>query len=367
MACGCLVKVANHSLRNKVFLNPRCRPTGVFFFILALGQFSWYFHVVLLITPMSVIYSLVVPAHNEEGNIEPLYLAIRPVMEGLGAPWELIIVDDGSSDGTYKVVEKLRQGDNRIKLIRFRRNFGQTAAWSAGFDHAQGKYVIVMDADMQNDPKDIPVMLKEMELKGYDVISGWRKNRKDKSYMNLLSKIGNAVHRSITGEKIHDHGCSLKIYKKEALYDLELYGEMHRYITALLSWKGFKVGEVVVTHHPRHSGRTNYSIRKKIKGFLDLVVVKFWIQYSARPMHFFGAIGMVLIVAGLLLGGTLGTLWVLRIIGLAGRSTPLLAVMLFLVGIQFLLTGVLADVVSHTYYMQKKAYSIRDMKGFTAD
>ena len=172
------------------------------------------------------------------------------------------------------------------------------------------------------------------------------------------------MNRWVTGEKIHDHGCSLKIYKKEALVDLELYGEMHRYITALLSWKGFRVGEVVVRHHTRKHGKTKYSVKKKLKGFLDLVIVKFWIQYSARPMHFFGSIGAVFVAAGLVLGGTLGVLWLFRIIGLASRSTPLLAVMMVLLGVQFFLTGVLADVVAHTYYAQKKAYSIKKTSGF---
>lgn len=309
-------------------------------------------------------YSVVIPAKNEEESIRPLYGAIKAVMQPLSGDWELIIINDGSEDQTEAIVKELRQEDGRIKLITFRRGFGQTAAWSAGFDHAAGDYVIVMDADLQNDPQDIPAMIAKMEAEDLDVISGWRKNRQDKGSLKLGSHIGNWIHRLVTGEKIHDHGCSLKVYRKEALKDLELYGEMHRYITALLSWKGFRVGEMVVRHHPRRYGRSNYNARKKIKGFLDLVVVKFWIQYSARPMHFFGAIGVAFIVAGFLLGGTLGVLWLFRIIGLAGRSTPLLAVLLVLLGFQFLLTGVLADVVAKTYYTQKKAYSIKSTAGF---
>lgn len=309
-------------------------------------------------------YSVVVPAHNEEKSIKPLYEAVAAVMDPLGGAWELIIIDDGSDDGTNQAIRGLRQADERVKLIQFRRSFGQTAAWSAGFDHATGDYVIVMDADLQNDPHDIPALIAQMEKDDLDVISGWRKNRQDKGSLKLASHIGNWIHRAVTGEKIHDHGCSLKVYRKEALKDLELYGEMHRYITALLSWKGFRVGEMVVHHHPRRYGTSNYSVRKKLKGFLDLVVVKFWIQYSARPMHFFGAIGVVCIVAGFLLGGTLGILWLLRYIALAGRSTPLLAVLLVLLGFQFLLSGVLADVVAKTYYIQKKAYSIKSTEGF---
>lgn len=309
-------------------------------------------------------YSVVVPAHNEERSVEPLYEGAREVMEGLGKDWEIIFIDDGSTDGTLKRMRELHVRDARVKIVAFRRQFGQTAGWSAGFDCAQGDYVIVLDADLQNDPADIPAMLQKMQAEGLDVISGWRKDRQDHASLKQFSKVGNWVHRLVTGEKIHDHGCSLKIYRREALQDLELYGEMHRYITALLSWKGFKVGEMVVRHHPRQHGRTNYSIRKKLKGFLDLIVVKFWIQYSARPMHFFGAAGAVFIAAGFMLGGTLGVLWVLRLISLANRSTPLLAVLLVLLGFQFVLTGVLADVVAHTYYAQRKAYSVKSLYGF---
>ena len=308
-------------------------------------------------------YSIVVPAHNEEDSLPPLYQALKPVMEGMGKEWELIIVDDGSTDGTLKRALELTARDPHVKLIEFRRQFGQTAAWSAGFDKASGDIVIVMDADMQNDPADIPAMVQMLDVENLDVVSGWRKERHDKKALMLGSKIGNLLRRWVTGEKIHDHGCSLKVYRREALEGLELYGEMHRYITALMSWKGFRVGEMVVKHHPRKYGKTKYSIKKKLKGFLDLFVVKFWIQYSARPMHFFGAIGAGFILTGFVLGGTLGTLWLFRIIGLANRTTPLLAVLMVLLGFQFLLTGVLADQVAKTYYAEKKAYTIRKTVG----
>lgn len=310
-------------------------------------------------------YSIVVPAHNEEGSVQALYEATKGIFETMDGSWELIVVDDGSTDSTYKILSDISERDSHVKVIQFRRSFGQTAGWSAGFDAAQGDIVIVMDADLQNDPKDIPAMIKKLNDEDYDVISGWRKDRKDKSMLKIGSRIGNFIRRKVTGEKIHDQGCSLKVYRKEALQDLELYGEMHRYITALLTWKGFRVGEMVVRHHARKHGTTNYTIRKKLKGFLDLLIVKFWIQYSARPMHLFGAIGALFITAGFLLGGTLGTLWLFRIIGLAGRSTPLLAVLLVLLGFQFLLAGVLADIVAHTYYAQKKPYSIKETKGFS--
>ncbi|MEX1112777.1 MAG: glycosyltransferase family 2 protein [Candidatus Andersenbacteria bacterium] len=309
-------------------------------------------------------YSVVVPAHNEEDSLRPLYEAVKGVFEQLDGDWELIVIDDGSDDNTYGVLQELHKQDPRVKTIRFRRQFGQTAGWSAGFDHAQGEFVVVLDADMQNDPQDIPAMLEKLEKDDLDVVSGWRKDRKDKGSLKVFSKIGNSLRKWVTGEKIHDHGCSLKVYRKEALEDLELYGEMHRYITALLTWKGYKVGEMVVRHHPRTTGKTKYNVRKKMKGILDLLVVKFWIQYSARPMHFFGAIGGTFILLGFILGGTLGTLWLFRIIGLANRTSPLLAVLLVLLGFQFLLSGVVADVVAHTYYAEKKAYSIKDKNGF---
>jgi len=319
-------------------------------------------------------YSVVVPARNEERSIRPLYEALRPVMdemtkeaatEDYSKPqWELILIDDGSDDATPSVMQEIKRQDPRVKLIQFRRTFGQTASWSAGFDHAQGDYVIVMDADLQNDPRDIPAMFAKMLRENLDVISGWRKNRQDKEYVKLGSKIGNWLHRVVTGEKIHDHGCSLKIYKKEALQDLELYGEMHRYITALLAWKGFRIGEMVVNHRPRKYGHTKYSIKKKLKEFLDLIVVKFWVQYSARPMHFFGIFGTIFIATGFILGGSIAVIWLLRITGFANSSLPLLAVVLVLLGFHFLLTGVLADVVAKTYYLEKKPYSIKSTAGF---
>jgi len=309
-------------------------------------------------------YSIIVPARNEEESLPPLYQAVKPVMDQLGSDWELIFIDDGSSDGTLAVMQKLQAQDPHVKIIQFRRNFGQTAAWSAGFDKAQGDYVVVLDADLQNDPADIPALISHMKAENLDVISGWRKDRQDNGGMVFLSKLGNWIHRWVTGEKIHDHGCSLKVYRREALQDLELYGEMHRYITALLSWKGFRVGEMVVRHHPRRHGHTKYSVKKKLKGFLDLIVVKFWVQYSARPMHFFGAIGMFFILLGLLLGGTIFGIWLMRITGFANSSLPLAAVVLVLLGFQFLLSGVLADVVAKTYYLEKKPYSIKSVTGF---
>lgn len=308
-------------------------------------------------------YSVVIPAFNEEGNIAPLAEAVRRVMDGLGE-WELLYVDDGSGDGTYAAMQRARAADPRVKLIRFRRNFGQTAAWAAGFDHAAGDVVVCLDADLQNDPEDIPPMIKKLLLENYDVVSGWRKERRDSLEKRIVSRVANALRRMVTKEHIHDSGCSLKVYRREALADLELYGEMHRYITALLTWRGYRVGELPVRHHPRFSGTTKYNLRRTIKGLLDLLIVKFWMQYSARPIHFFGTIGIALAVLGVLLGGTLAALWALRIIALQNRTSPLLAVLLVLLGVQFIMTGVLADIAAKNYYTAKKTYAIWAKEGF---
>jgi len=310
-------------------------------------------------------FSVVIPAYNEEENIPRLAERVAAVLNRLTREWELIFIDDGSRDRTYEAMSASRARDHRIKLIRFRRNFGQSAGWQAGFDHARGDIVIGMDADLQNDPEDIPAMVAKLENEGYDVVSGWRAERKGSVVLAVLSKIGNWLRRRMTGEKIHDHGCSLKVYRRTCLDGIELYSDLHRrYITALLSWKGYRVGEMKVRHHPRTFGATKYSIRKKWKGLLDLLVVKFWIQYSTRPIHLFGTIGVVLAAAGFLLGGTLTVLWVLRMISLQDRTSPLLAVLFIIIGLQFVMTGILADVVAKNYYATKKAYTIDRAEGF---
>jgi len=310
-------------------------------------------------------FSIIVPARDEERNIAPLTKAIRAVMDTLG-PWELLFIDDGSTDGTFSAMEREHAADARVKIIRFRRNFGQTAAWAAGFSHVAGDIVVCLDADLQNDPRDIPGLVRTLLADGYDVVSGWRQTRADGLGKRIISTIGNLLRRFVTKERIHDSGCSLKVYHRECLKDLELYGEMHRYITSLLTWKGYRVGEQAVAHHARRSGRTKYTLRRTVKGFLDLLIVKFWMQYSARPIHLFGSIGVVLAGTGLLLGALLGSLWLLRIISLQGRSSPLLAVLLVIIGVQFVMTGILADIVAKNYYVTKKAYTIAERKGFTA-
>jgi glycosyltransferase involved in cell wall biosynthesis len=311
-------------------------------------------------------YSVIVPAYNEEGNIELLVEKIKEVMNSMSPDWELIFINDGSRDKTYEKMLAARQSDSRIKIICFRGRFGQSAGWQAGFDFASGEIVITMDADMQNDPADIPAMVKMVKEEGFDAVSGWRASRQDSLYLKVLSKIGNWLRRIMTGDKIHDHGCSLKVYKKECLESIDFYSDLHRrYITALLTWKGFNVGEMKTRHHARRYGVSKYSIRKKWKGLLDLLVVKFWMQYSTRPIHLFGSIGILISGAGFLLGGTLGVLWLLRMISLQNRTSPLLAVLLVVIGLQLVMTGFIADTVAMTYYSTKRAYTIENLAGLT--
>ena len=234
--------------------------------------------------------TIVIPVYNEEENISPLYNELKEVLSPI-EDYEIIFIDDGSTDGTYKELTKIHKfGD--IKIIKFRRNFGQTAALKAGFDFALGDILITMDADMQNDPKDIINIMKEMEDSKYDAISGWRYERRDKITKKIYSRLSNWLARKLTGLKIHDFGCTLKAYKKECIKDLELYGEIHRYIPALLSWRGYKIKEIKVNHRKRKYGKTKYNFWRLFKGLLDIINIKFWIKYSTRPLHFFGIIGI---------------------------------------------------------------------------
>jgi len=235
-------------------------------------------------------YSVVIPAFNEEQNVPIVAEQVSAALDLLGAPWEIIFIDDGSTDGTYRAMETCRATEPRVKIIRFKRNFGQSLGWRAGFDHASGEIIISMDADLQNDAQDIPAMVRKLEEEDYDVISGWRGERKDATHLRFLSAVGNWLRRLLTGDAIHDQGCSLKVYRRKCLEGLDFCGDLHRrYITAILRWKGYRVGELKIRHHRRRYGSSKYTIRKKWNGILDLLVVAFWIQHSTQPVHSAGA------------------------------------------------------------------------------
>lgn len=299
-----------------------------------------------------MLISLVIPVYNEEENLGPLYEEIKEVIHPLAFDFEIIFVDDGSTDSTYKRLFELSKKDPRITIIKFRSNFGQSAALKAGFDRSKGKYIITMDADLQNDPKDIPALLNEMESEDYDVISGWRYNRHDPFSKKLVSKFANFLRNKFTNEKIHDSGCTLKIYKQECTQDLDLYGELHRYIPALLAWKGYKVGELKTNHRERLHGHSKYNWRRLIKGFLDLLVITFWQRYSVRPIHIFGSIGIVLGFLGGIVALYLGILRLFFGGGLSDRPLFTASIMLLVIGVQFLTMGILADIMVKVYYGQ---------------
>ncbi|MBI4666408.1 MAG: glycosyltransferase family 2 protein [Nitrospinae bacterium] len=309
--------------------------------------------------------SLVVPIYNEEDNIEPFMAEVVSVLERLEGGFEIVAVDDGSKDGTYEKLVALHKKDRRIRVIKFRGNFGQTAAFAAGFDHARGEIIITIDADLQNDPKDIPAMVAKLE-EGFDIVAGWRKDRKDKFVSRRLpSIIANRIISSTTNVHLHDYGCSLKVFRREVIKNIKLYGEMHRFIPAIASWMGVSVAEMPVNHRPRVAGKSKYGIGRTIRVLLDLLTVKFLLSYSTRPIQIFGLIGMI---SGLM--GFLIALWVtyqrlFMDIPLSNRPILQLAILLIFIGVQFVSMGLLAELQSRTYHESqgKAIYVIKETLG----
>lgn len=302
--------------------------------------------------------SVVAPVFNEEGNVRELHKRIVEACETLGKTYEVIFVDDGSKDDTVKNCEGL----SPLTLIKFRKNFGQTAAMDAGFKQAHGEIIITMDSDLQNDPKDIPLLLAEMD-KGYDVVSGWRFQRKDNLSKHLASRAANLLRKVLINDTIHDSGCSLKAYKKECFQDVDLFGEMHRFIPAILELQGYKVGEVKVTHHPRIHGVTKYNWKRGVKGVVDMISVWFWRKFSNRPLHLFGGAGMLFTALG---AAILVWMAVEKIFfggSISERNWPLLGVFFVLVGIQLFISGLLADIILKSYYKTRGTmnYNIKEI------
>lgn len=313
--------------------------------------------------------SVIIPLYNEEENAPILHDELQRALPAVG-DYEVIYIDDGSCDNTARVLKTLVHGDKKFRAVLLARNFGQTAAISAGIDHAAGGVIVTMDADLQNDPRDIPKLLSKIE-EGYDVVSGWRKIRHDKLLSRRLpSQIANYIISRITGVHLHDYGCTLKAYRSSMIKDVRLYGEMHRFIPAYMSWYGARVIEVPVNHRPRTLGKTKYGIWRTFKVVLDLIFVKFLLKYMGRPMHFFGGLG-----AAILLGSFATGIWALLLKFLRGTSfisTPLPLITVFLagVGIQFILLGLLAEILVRIYFESggRKKYFIKETVNFpTAD
>ncbi len=243
-------------------------------------------------------YSVVVPVMNEEENVELLYDRITEVLRKMRKPYEIIMVDDGSTDQTFSILKSLHEKDSNLKVVKFRRNFGQSAAMAAGFERTRGRVVISMDGDLQNDPKDIPALVSKLE-EGHDIVAGWRKNRMDKMLIRKVpSKLANKIIRFFTGVKLHDTGCSLKVYRSEIIHKIRLYGEMHRFIPALARIEGASIAEMVVDHHPRQFGESKYNLTRTFRVIMDLTTLNFFIKYLNRPIHFFGMFSFLFNISG---------------------------------------------------------------------
>lgn len=305
-----------------------------------------------------VYLSVVVPLYNEEGNVAELHQKIFEAVSKIGKSFEIIFIDDGSKDKTVEIARTL----SPLKLIVFRKNFGQTAAFDAGFKSAVGEIIITLDGDLQNDPADIPLLLEKID-EGYDVVSGWRFNRQDPWSKKIPSRIANFLRKILIRDTIHDSGCSLKAYRRECFDGVDLFGEMHRFIPAILEMDGFRVAEVKVSHHPRLHGVTKYNWKRGMKGFVDMMSIWFWRKYSYRPLHLFGGGGVLLFSTG-----TAILIWMLieKIVfheALAQRIWPLVGIFFLLIGVQLFISGLLADMVVRSYYQGRSRmnYTIRQI------
>jgi glycosyltransferase involved in cell wall biosynthesis len=305
--------------------------------------------------------SILVPIYNEKDNVRPLGAALLEVLDGMQKQFEIILVNDGSTDGSAEELDRLAGSDARIKVIHLKRNYGQTAALMAAIDHAKGDVLIPMDGDLQNDPKDIPRLLACID-EGYDVVSGWRKDRQDNAFSRTLpSKIANWLISTISGVPLHDYGCSLKAYRRDILSNVRLYGEMHRFVPIYAAWEGARITELVVTHHPRRFGSSKYGLGRINRVVLDLILVRFMQKAFDRPIHFFGSVGTIAFGFS-----AVAAIWALGLKIFAGTSfisTPLLlfAVFFGLSGVLFILLGLIAELQMRVYYesQSKRHYSLR--------
>lgn len=307
--------------------------------------------------------SVVIPLLNEEESIPHLYRSLTDAMDAYGRAYEVIIVDDGSRDRSFALLKEIAEQDLRYTIVRLRRNFGQTAAFAAGFAQARGEVIITMDADLQNDPRDVPLLMAKID-EGYDIVSGWRKDRQDRFWdRRLPSMIANRLISNVTDVQLHDYGCSLKAYRREVLQHVRLYGELHRFIPALASQVGGTVTEVPVNHHARQFGRSKYGISRTIRVMLDLITVWFLGTYATRPIHVFGTIGLLSVGMGLLTGIYLTFLKIFFDQDIGGRPLLLLAVLLVVIGVQLITMGLIGEMVIRTYYesQAKPIYYVRDI------
>lgn len=306
--------------------------------------------------------SVLVPVKDEAETVEELATRVAAVLDGLGKSFEILFIDDGSGDGTADRVRQARQRDRRVRLIRLRRNFGKAAALSAGFDHSRGRLLLTMDGDLQDDPDEIPRLLAALEEGEFDLVSGWKKERRDPAGKRLPSLLFNWATRKLAGVPLHDFNSGFKVYRREVLEQIAIYGELHRYIPVLASRHGFTIGEVAVNHLPRRHGVSKYGWDRLYKGLLDLLTVLFITKYTRRPLHLFGAFGLVFLGGGFGINLYLAILW-LRGQTLSNRPLLLLGVLLMLLGIQVLTTGLLGEMITFKNFRREDSYSIKETVG----
>jgi glycosyltransferase involved in cell wall biosynthesis len=307
--------------------------------------------------------SIVVPVYNEEENVDELYARLTNAAAALGRSYEIVVVDDGSTDETYTRLKRLAANDPRLKVVHFGRNFGQTAAMAAGFDYAEGAVVVPLDGDLQNDPADIALLLEKLD-EGYDVVSGWRKDRKDNVLRRIPSRLANWLIGLVTGVHLHDYGCTLKAYRASAIHGMRLYGEMHRFLPALAYQEGARVTELPVRHHPRRHGKSKYGLGRTLRVVLDLITVKFLSSYGTKPSYIFGGSGILLCLGGIAAGCI--ALYQKWVDGVYVYRNPviLIAVFLFLLGFLCILMGLMAELIIRTYHesQAKPIYRVREVQ-----
>lgn len=307
--------------------------------------------------------SIIVPVYNEGENIRAVYDAVRSISPNALPLFELIFIDDGSTDQSAEILKRLGEHDERIMVVTMARNFGQTAALAAGITYAHGDIIVTMDGDMQNDPRDIPSLIVKLN-EGYDVVSGWRKERKDSFVTRFVpSWCANKLISFVTGVRLRDYGCTLKAYRKGAFAGLELYGEMHRFIPALAAWNGARIAEIPVQHHARVHGRSHYGMGRIARVFLDLVVVKFLLSFRTRPIQFFGPVGLGAIFLGMALFALVVWMKIVRSTDMTGNPFFLFAFISILLGVQFIVLGLLAEILSRVYYsnQDRKTYVVKEV------
>ncbi len=301
--------------------------------------------------------SIVIPVLNEQENIVPLFNHTLAVLKKNFKSYEIIYVDDGSKDKTFQILKDLHSKNKCLKVISFRRNFGKAAGLSAGFAKAEGKYVVTMDGDLQDNPDEIPKLIKIME-KGYDMVTGWKTTKHKGSLRTIPSRVFNKLSKRITGVKIHDFNCPFKAYRNEVVKDIQLYGEMHRYIPVLVYWRGYRIAEVKVGNYPRKFGKTKYGSGRILKGMLDLITVKYLTSYKSRPLHVFGSIGLLFSGVGFLFGVYLFILWLMHI-GIGKRPLLTFSVLLIVLGFQFISIGLIAEMVTDNNARKSRSYGVR--------